>query len=129
MAFLHKRLKKQLDSNALLLEFFNARGSELQRTPLGMLRPLLNQLYLQDEHVRGALRKAYQEKCNTFGRDILESSDRLWSWQEQDLQDLLQQFITQSPQLRALTIFVDALDEDDIVAFIHDSLQYDRQWS
>lgn len=44
MAFLHDRLKTLRDeSQGIRLDFFfTARGTELQRTPLGMFRSLLN---------------------------------------------------------------------------------------
>ena len=77
MAFLHSRLKSvQTDDQGIQLDFFfTARGTELQRTPLGMLRSLVNQMFAQDSKIRPQVRAAYRERRERFGY-----AESQWSW-------------------------------------------------
>jgi len=45
---------------------FSARATDMQRTPLGMLRLLLNQLLSQYSSIRLLVRELYKEKCAAF---------------------------------------------------------------
>ncbi|EPS29815.1 hypothetical protein PDE_04765 [Penicillium oxalicum 114-2] len=106
MAFLHEKLCKSSDaSQDLRLEFFfTARGTELQRTPLGMFRSLLVQILKSNATVCDDLRKAYLERCRDFGECD-------WEWPQVLLEKLLQDAICKLAALQQVTIFVDALDE------------------
>ena len=108
MAFLYRQIMEpDTVKQGIALEFFfSARGDELQYTPLGMLRSLLNQLYRQDPHVRPGLNKIYQDKCEAFG-----GKDRRWDWQQPYLERILLENIVASAQRQPLIVFVDALDE------------------
>ncbi|KAE8313061.1 hypothetical protein BDV41DRAFT_577016 [Aspergillus transmontanensis] len=102
--------------------FFSGGGVESQRTPLGSLRSLLNQLFRQDEVVRPLVRDEYREKCHAFG-----GSGHGWHWQ---LEQLLQDSIVLSAQQQQVTIFVDELDGVgakfalEIAAYFHQA----RHW-
>ncbi|EXJ69442.1 uncharacterized protein A1O5_07478 [Cladophialophora psammophila CBS 110553] len=108
MSFIYSTLKKDIASkHSICLDFFfHARGSELQKSPLGMLRCLLNQLYTQSAAIRGPIRTAYKEKQTQFG-----SAGRIWQWQQRELEKLLIEAVEEAAQSRRLIIFVDALDE------------------
>ncbi|KAL5356412.1 ankyrin repeat-containing domain protein [Aspergillus floccosus] len=108
MAFLYEQFIKPSTANpGITLElFFSVRGTELQRTPLGMLRSLLNQLYRLDPDIRPAVRKIFQDKCDAFGR-----SKQSWEWQQPELERILHEIIVTSARKQSLTVFVDALDE------------------
>ncbi|KAF7511557.1 hypothetical protein GJ744_004145 [Endocarpon pusillum] len=108
MAFLYSRLKeKRCTEPGIYLEFFyNARGTEMQRTPLGMLRSLLNQLFRQDSVTCTSVREVYKEKRTAFGLD-----KRNWEWQRPELESILLHAVVTSAQHQPVTIFVDALDE------------------
>lgn len=107
MAFMHREMKARILPQSVALEFFfSARGTELQRTPLGMLRSLLSQLYRQDVETRATLRTIYERKCAEFGR-----AKQNWQWRQPELEYILQEQIVASAKRRPLTIFVDALDE------------------
>ncbi|KAJ6115306.1 hypothetical protein N7486_001084 [Penicillium sp. IBT 16267x] len=67
--------------------FFSARGTEMQCTPLGMFRSLLNQIFDRDTTVRSQVRETYEQRCTQFGGPQ-------WEW----------------PRV-SVTVFVDALDE------------------
>lgn len=120
------RRRRHLTNHELNLDFFfTARGVELQRTPSGMLRSLLNQLFRQDVSIRPAIRDVYEEKCIAFGHD-----DRSWEWQRPELEQLLAEAIVNSALSQQITIFIDALDEigvryaEEIVRYLHQI--YDR---
>ncbi|KAI9043131.1 uncharacterized protein KD926_004314 [Aspergillus affinis] len=108
MAFLYQQIMKpHTAEKGIALEFFfSARGSELQRTPLGLFRTLLNQLYRQDFNLCTVLREVYQDKCDSFGR-----SKHGWEWQLPELERVFYDNIAISAQRQPLIIFVDALDE------------------
>ncbi|KAI9037068.1 NACHT nucleoside triphosphatase [Aspergillus affinis] len=107
MAFMHQEIKGRiLPGNPVLEFFFSARGTELQRTPLGMFRSLLNQLCRQDADTRARLRTTYEAKCAEFGR-----AKNGWEWRQPELEIILQEQIVASAKHKPLTIFVDALDE------------------
>ncbi|KAL2816622.1 hypothetical protein BDW59DRAFT_166267 [Aspergillus cavernicola] len=111
MSFLYRTLKDQPLEGIVLEFFFTGRGTELQRTPLGFLRSLLNQLYRQDMSIRENLRKVYEDKCNTFGDNAFGTSKQKWTWKQQELEDLLERAIIASAEHQLVTVFVDALDE------------------
>ncbi|OKL58590.1 hypothetical protein UA08_06084 [Talaromyces atroroseus] len=110
MRFLYNRLRgecRRSPEKGIALEFFFcARGGELQRIPLGMLRALLNQLFRQDPTARQCIREQYEEKSSAFGY-----GERTWTWQPQELEVLLQDAIVTAAQTQPVTIFIDALDE------------------
>lgn len=104
--------------------FFNARGSKLEKTPLGMLRSLLYQLLEQDPLLCERFIPIYLEKQMKHGKD--------WEWQAEELKNfLLYQLLKQDresqeeelkyflqsepkkPQPKPLLILIDALDECD----------------
>lgn len=65
MANIYKQLNADSRSKeGIFLEFFffSTRGTELQKTPIGMLRSLLNQLFRQDPRVRSRMREVLQEQ-------------------------------------------------------------------
>ncbi|KAJ9654751.1 hypothetical protein H2198_006269 [Neophaeococcomyces mojaviensis] len=108
MSFLYHTLReeRQAEHGVHLDFFFSARGTDMQRTPLGMLRSLLNRLFRQDPSIRPPVRELYREKCTAFGR-----GERSWEWQRRELEPLLAQAIVTSAQQQQVTVFIDALDE------------------
>ncbi|CAG8117250.1 unnamed protein product [Penicillium olsonii] len=106
MAFLHGKLRKSSDGrDSLLLEFFfSARGTELQRTPLGMVRSLLVQILKYYPNACSELREAYLERCKDFGGGN-------WEWTQVQLQELFRKAVLNLATQQKVTIFVDALDE------------------
>ncbi|OQE13301.1 hypothetical protein PENFLA_c050G10754 [Penicillium flavigenum] len=108
MAYLHDKLRESVDiGNGIQLDFFfNARGTDLQRRPLGMFRSLLNQIFRSDEAVRPRLREFYLDRSKKFGNGAHK-----WEWPEIWLERLLAEAILASASRQRVTIFVDALDE------------------
>lgn len=108
MAFLYNKLKQQrYAQNEVQLDFFfSARGAELQHKPLGMIRALLNQLFVQDSSIRPRIREAYAEKRKAFGRGHAD-----WQWQRRELESLFLDSVLRSARHHQVYVFVDALDE------------------
>ncbi|CAG8229848.1 unnamed protein product [Penicillium salamii] len=108
MIFLHGNLKSSQNNNhGIQLDFFfTARGTEMQRTPLGMFRSLLNQIFDRDATIRPQVRDAYEQRSRLFGRDKGK-----WEWAQPILEELLASVILASASRQHMTLFVDALDE------------------
>ncbi|CAI7605614.1 unnamed protein product [Penicillium manginii] len=109
MAFLHDKLKESQDDihGSIRLDFFfTARGTEMQRTPLGMLRSLLNQIFDRDATIRPQVREIYEQRCRQFGY-----GERKWEWPQRILEEILATAILASANNQHVIIFVDALDE------------------
>lgn len=112
MSQLYDNLYTQRDPrHAIYLDFFfSARGAELQHTSLGMFRSLLNQIFDQNEDIRGAVRNSYRDKMHRFGGKQLQV-EQSWQWQQRELEDLLTRALTESATCKSVVLFVDALDE------------------
>jgi hypothetical protein len=82
--------------------FFNARGSELEKTPLGMFRSLLYQLLDQDPHLCERFIPMYLDKRKKHGEGL--------KWQFEELEDFLLSEM-KKPQPTLLLLLIDALDE------------------
>ncbi|RDL35776.1 uncharacterized protein BP5553_06388 [Venustampulla echinocandica] len=105
MAFIYQSLQEKPPSGITLEFFFHGRGTPLQKTPVGMFRSLLHQLYANVPCIRLLVRKAFKEK-SAFGQTGTD-----WEWHRKELEDLFTNAIIRTPKSRAITIFVDALDE------------------
>ncbi|KAL9489362.1 hypothetical protein ACSS6W_001639 [Trichoderma asperelloides] len=83
--------------------FFNARGAELEKTPLGMLRSLLYQLLEHEPSL-------YNQLCLMFRKKQAENNSEGWEWREPELKSF---FLSEIPkcQSRPLLLIIDALDE------------------
>ncbi|TGO23957.1 hypothetical protein BPAE_0116g00180 [Botrytis paeoniae] len=94
------------DSRHLVLNFFfHGRGVPLQKSPEGMYRELLYQLYSQASPIRERLRKSFAEK------EALGQLDNDCVWGEDELKEWLFNAITWIAQSQPVVLFVDALDE------------------
>ena len=93
------------DQTIIASFFFNARGSQLERTPLGLYRSILHQLLRFAPYQLCRLAKIYKERCETRGEVKKE-----WEWHEGELKDqLLDLLLTLA--VRPVRLYVDALDE------------------
>lgn len=85
--------------------FFNARGSQLERTPLGLYRSILHQLLRFAPYQLCRLAKIYKERHQTRGEVKKE-----WEWHEGELKDQLSDLLLMLA-VRPVRLYVDALDE------------------
>ncbi|KAF7856377.1 hypothetical protein EAF04_009905 [Stromatinia cepivora] len=105
MAYILSNLRHH-DSGQLVLNFFfHGRGSPLQKSPEGMYRELLHQLYLQASPIRESLRKSFIQK-NDPGK-----SENDCVWTEDELKEWLFNSITCIAKSQPIMLYVDALDE------------------
>jgi len=104
---------------AILGFFFNARGSALERTPLGLLRSLLHQLLRQDRSLLQEFLPKFREKRMAHGSG--------WEWHLKELQDFFSFTVTRSNG-HPIYLLIDALDECEkssvrqVVSFLTTSL-------
>jgi hypothetical protein len=96
-----------LPESIRLTYYFNARGTELERTPLGLYRSLMLQLVM-NKHSRPAMKlflTQLDENEQIFGQGK-------YTWRLTEVQDAFHDAVT-SGGLPQLELFVDALDECD----------------
>ncbi|KAJ4175645.1 hypothetical protein NW767_015718, partial [Fusarium falciforme] len=92
---------------ALLLSFFfHGRGSELQKTPLGLFRSLFHQLLRQVPEALTDLVATFQQRCESIGKP-----GKQWQWHPRELQRFLESSLRKALEARTVWLFVDALDE------------------
>lgn len=125
MSQLYDSLSSQRDSeHGFYLDFFfSARGAELQYTPVGMYRSLLNQIFDQNMAIRGPVRQVYQDKINRYGQGQPQARQN-WQWQQPELEKLLTCALTESADCKPVMLFIDALDESgkaarDLARYFH----------
>ncbi|KAI1274719.1 ankyrin repeat-containing domain protein [Xylaria sp. FL0933] len=93
-------------TNHLIVSFFfNARGSILEKTPLGMLRSITCQLIDKDNTIYDSFVHSYREKLKYNGPGF--------DWKEQELRRFIQRSVAELPQSKPLLLLIDALDECD----------------
>jgi ankyrin repeat protein len=85
--------------------FFHGRGTELQRTPLGLFRSLLYQLREVPDALSDVL-DTFQQRCETVGKP-----NEKWQWHLHELQTFFGLSLQKALQTRPVWLFVDALDE------------------
>ncbi|KAF4954612.1 hypothetical protein FSARC_12052 [Fusarium sarcochroum] len=96
-----------IGEGALVLSFFfHGRGSELQKTPLGLFQSLFHQLLRQ---VPGPLMDfvhTFQQRCETIG-----NSGGKWQWHPRELPRFLRSSLPKVLETHQVWLFIDALDE------------------
>jgi len=97
-----KRTKLGLPSSAIINFFFNARGGPLERTPLGLFRSLLHQLFQQQRQLLTKFLPTYRTKRDTLSQG--------WEWQERELREYFSDVVI-TAQVSSMIVFIDALDE------------------
>jgi hypothetical protein len=97
-------------SSVVVKFFFHARGTELQKTLLGLYRSLLHQLLLQVPFLRPDFRNLYREKRQAHGK---------FDWHVKELQELLTSNLQKAVNLTRVVIYIDALDESGLEAEKH----------
>jgi hypothetical protein len=109
-----KQLVSSEVSHVVASFFFHGRGSELQRSSLGLFRALLHQVLRQVPEGLKQLNRAYKNKCDTQG----EYGSR-WEWHMKELKDFLETLVLNgaephqdgAPMRRTIHLYIDALDE------------------
>ncbi|KAH8652944.1 hypothetical protein BGZ61DRAFT_575021 [Ilyonectria robusta] len=99
--------KTNTEERALILSFFfHGRGTELQRTPLGLFQSLLHQLLRQVPEALPDVVATFQERCETVGK-----AGEKWQWHPRELPRLFESSLPKVLETRPVWLFLDALDE------------------
>ncbi|KAH8717013.1 ankyrin repeat protein, partial [Phaeosphaeriaceae sp. PMI808] len=107
MKFAVETMHKRKTTEIVLSFFIHGQGTNLQKTPLGVFRALLNCLLSEFPQQLTKLSTIFEERENRFGG---YAADR-WGWKEEELKKILVDVLTVGLPRRAILIFVDALDE------------------
>ncbi|KAJ4265303.1 hypothetical protein NW762_004588 [Fusarium torreyae] len=94
------------DRDLVLSFFFHARGSELQRTPLGLFRSLLHQLLRQIPEAVEGLLPTFKIWWNTK-----KQPDQEYDWRLLELQQGIERSLRETLKTRPVWLLIDALDE------------------
>jgi hypothetical protein len=118
--------KNAFPDDLIIAYFFNARGSTLEKSPLGMLRSIAYQLVKKDVTLFDQFLIKFRDKHIT-------SQGREWEWQPRELKAFITSVIKRWKS-KPLLLLVDALDEcneadlQDVVEFL-ESLSIDANKS
>ncbi|KAL8364811.1 hypothetical protein RB595_003878 [Gaeumannomyces hyphopodioides] len=93
--------------NTLVLSFFfHGRGDELQRTPLGLSRSLLHQVFKQVPDALSDLLDTFEKNDKEIGQP-----GKKWQWHRKQLQYFFELSLLNVLKTRSVWLFIDALDE------------------
>ncbi|EXA53699.1 hypothetical protein FOVG_01432 [Fusarium oxysporum f. sp. pisi HDV247] len=96
-----------IGEGAIILSFFfHGRGSELQKSPLGLFRSLLHQLLRQVPKALTDLVDTFQQRCETAGKP-----GEQWQWHPRELHQFFELSLLKVLETYPVWLFVDALDE------------------
>ncbi|VZH89223.1 unnamed protein product [Fusarium fujikuroi] len=96
-------------SGEIIASFFiHGRGIELQRTPLGIFRALLNSLLMSFPKYLAELTEVFQDKEKRYGSFDQKNG---WRWNEKELEKFLSRLLIEGTKELPVVIFIDALDE------------------
>jgi hypothetical protein len=113
--------KEKCTTHTIVAYFFNARGSQLEKSPLGMLRSVLYQLLDQDRLICERFIPKFIDKQRKHGEE--------WEWNSGELKEFLR-LEMKNHHSKPIVILIDALDEcndrdvRDVVSFL-ESLSID----
>lgn len=86
--------------------FFHGRGTEIQKTPLGLFRSVLHQIFAKAPEMLSELTQNFKTKLETKGNPGED-----WRWHPMELQEILAASLLNLAKAYRVRIFVDALDE------------------
>ena len=102
-----KNMREQHPNDLVVAFFFHGQGVDLQKTPLGLFRALLNFLLEYSPDYLTQLTMKFEEREKRYGA---YTADR-WKWIDKELQEMFFGLLTKGTQHQPVVIFVDALDE------------------
>jgi len=102
-----RNMREQNPSNLVIAFFFHGQGVDLQKTPLGLFRALLNLLLGHFLEYLIPLTAKFEDREKRYGA---YTADR-WKWSSNELQEILSNVLTKGTQHQPSIIFIDALDE------------------
>ncbi|KAF2632352.1 ankyrin, partial [Macroventuria anomochaeta] len=100
-------LRKEKPDGLIVSFFIHGQGNDLQHTPLGIFRALLNSMLERFPEHLSQLTNIFEERNRRFG----DYKEGRWGWTVGELQDTLSQVLREGTTHEPVTIFIDALDE------------------
>jgi ankyrin repeat protein len=85
--------------------FFNGRGSELHKSPLGLFRSILFQITRNVPIARDTVTQIFKKKI------IVGKPGEAWDWHPKELCEIIASVLPQILEEHSVRLFVDALDE------------------
>lgn len=108
MKYAVQTMNRSKKSEELVISFFvTARGTLLQRTPLGIFRALLNSMLRSFPGYLAQLSERHGDREKRFGN----YQENRWQWSDGELEEFMAEVLTIGTKNQPLIIFVDALDE------------------
>ena len=86
--------------------FFHGRGGSLQKTPLGLWRSLMHQLFTELPHMLTEFLALFNERCASQG----PYGDK-WEWRESELREHFKRTLRTIARSHKIQMYIDALDE------------------
>ncbi|KAM0345457.1 hypothetical protein ACHAPU_006384 [Fusarium lateritium] len=108
MKFAADMMRRRKSGELVVSFFIHGRGVLLQRTPLGVLRALLNSLLVSFPTYLSELTQRFLDQQKRYGSYEQKHG---WRWTEEELEKLLFELLTKGTKERPVVVFVDALDE------------------
>ena len=108
--------------------FFHGRGTELQKTLLGLFRSLLHQVLQEVPRLLTRFGLLYQKKVKTEGE-----FDRRWTWQLGELKSIFRSYLLEAARFQSIRLYIDALDEAgedtarNLVTYFHDIIMHGQE--
>lgn len=96
------------DRDIIAAFFVHGRGTDMQKSHLGIYRSLLHQLLPYCPGPLAKLTKVFMDRTNIRGK-----FDKKWTWEEGELRNFFNATILAESLQRSITAFIDALDEMD----------------
>jgi hypothetical protein len=101
MKYALRKSRELFKDHVIASYFFNARGTDLEKTPLGMFRSIVYQLIEKDSSAYGRFVVLFRDKQKKHAQ---------WEWGERELEEYLLVESTK-PHKQPLLFLIDALDE------------------
>ncbi|KAL9090895.1 MAG: hypothetical protein Q9165_005103 [Trypethelium subeluteriae] len=101
----HVLRKESNDTIIIASFFFNARGSVLEKSSLGLYRSMLHRLICFSPRQLAKVTATYQHRFQTYGE-----IGKRWNWHENELRDYLSDVLLDIADC-PVRLYVDALDE------------------
>ncbi|KAH8701378.1 hypothetical protein GQ44DRAFT_588153, partial [Phaeosphaeriaceae sp. PMI808] len=107
MKFAVTEMHRRQCGEIVLSFFIHGQGTNLQKTPLGIYRALLNSMLKYFPKYFSQLTKRFEDQEERLGTYMAKR----WEWTDKELQDFLSVVLTTGTKDQPVVIFIDALDE------------------
>lgn len=108
MKFAVDTMSRRKSGEIIASFFIHGRGIELQQTPIGIFRALLNSLLMSFPKYLAELTKVFQDKQKRYGSYEQKNG---WRWNEKEMEKFLSKLLIEGTKEMPVVIFIDALDE------------------